>query len=82
MSGGEIINNIIGKWSESVNDEDNRVGMPVSELCIERDSLNELVFNKGESLILFICYISHCQHVFMYIILRYYFNVSAITMDV
>ncbi len=34
-------NKIIGKWSERVSDEDNRVGMQVLELCIERDSLNE-----------------------------------------
>ncbi len=36
----EMNNNIIGKWSESVSDEDKRVGMQVLELCIERDSLN------------------------------------------
>ncbi len=45
-------NKIIGKWSESVSDEDKRVGMHVLELCIERDSLNEWVFDRGESLIL------------------------------
>ncbi len=45
-------NTIIGKWSESVNDEDKRVGMQVLELCIERDSLNEWVFGRGKSFIL------------------------------
>ncbi len=44
---GEMNNKIIGKWSESVNDEDKRVGMQVLELCIERDSLNEWVFGRG-----------------------------------
>ncbi len=41
-------NKIIDKWSKSVNDEDNQVGMQVLELCIERDSLNEWVFDSGE----------------------------------
>ncbi len=36
---------IIGEWSESVSNEDKWVGMQVLELCIERDSLNELVFD-------------------------------------
>ncbi len=44
----EMNNKLIGKWSESVSDEDKRVGMQVLELCIERDSLNEWVFDKGE----------------------------------
>ncbi len=41
-------NKIIRKWSESVSDEDKRVGMQVLELCIERDSLNGGVFDIGE----------------------------------
>ncbi len=45
-------NNIIGKWSESVSDEDKQVGMQVLELCIKRDCLNEWVFNMGKSFIL------------------------------
>ncbi len=45
-------NKTIGKWSESVSDEDKRVGMQVLVLCIERDSLNEWVFDRGKSLIL------------------------------
>ncbi len=45
---GEMNNKIIGKWSETVSDEDKQVGMQVLELCIERDSLNEWVFDKGE----------------------------------
>ncbi len=52
VSIGEMNNEIISKWSESVNDEDKPVGMQVLELCIERDSLNEWVFDKGKSLIL------------------------------
>ncbi len=49
----------IGKWSESVSDEDKRVGMQVLELCIERDSLNEWVFDREElfDIINFICVI-------------------------
>ncbi len=43
-------NKTVGKWSESVSDEDKRVGMQVLELCIGRDSLNEWVFDKGEIL--------------------------------
>ncbi len=43
----EINNTIIGKWPEGVSDEDKRVGMQVLELCIERDSLNEWVFDRG-----------------------------------
>ncbi len=45
---GEINNKIIDKWLESVIDEDKRVGMQVLELGIERDSLNEWVFDRGE----------------------------------
>ncbi len=45
-------NTIIGKWSETVNDEDKRVGMQVIDLCMERDSLNEWVLDEWESLIL------------------------------
>ncbi len=41
VSIGKMNNKIIGKWSESVSDEDKRVGMQLLELCIERDSLNE-----------------------------------------
>ncbi len=41
-------NKMIGKWSESVSGEDKRVGMQVLELGIERDSLNEWVFDKGD----------------------------------
>ncbi len=52
VSIGEMNNKINGKWSESVSDEDKRVGMQVLELCIERDSLNEWVFDREESLIL------------------------------
>ncbi len=44
-------NKSIGKWSESVSDEDKQVSNQVLELCIERDSLNEWVFNRGKSLI-------------------------------
>ncbi len=44
----EVSNKSIGNWSESVSDEDKRVGMQVLELCIERDSLNERVFDRGE----------------------------------
>ncbi len=45
-------NTIIGKWSESVSDEDNRVGMQVLQLCMETDSLSEWMFDRGKSLIL------------------------------
>ncbi len=48
VSIGEMNNKIIGKWSESVRDEDKRDDMQVLELCIERDSLNEWVFDRGE----------------------------------
>ncbi len=41
-------NKIIGKWSDIVSDEGKRVDMQVLELCIERDSLNEWVFDKGQ----------------------------------
>ncbi len=54
LSKGEMNNTIIGKWSDSVNDDDKRVGMQVLELYIESDSLNEWVFDRGESLILFL----------------------------
>ncbi len=52
-------NKIIRKWSESVSDEDKRVGKQVLELCIERDSLNEWVFDRGEifDIINFLCVI-------------------------
>ncbi len=46
MSIADMNNKIISKWSESVSDEDKQVGMQVLELCIERDSLNEWVFNR------------------------------------
>ncbi len=46
VSIGEMNNKIIGKWSESVRDEDKQVCMQVLELCIERDSLNEWVFDR------------------------------------
>ncbi len=47
-------NKIIGKWSLS---EDKWVGMQVLELCIERDSLNEWVFDRGKifDIINFLC---------------------------
>ncbi len=48
VSIGEINNKIIGKWSENVSDEDEQVGMQVLELCIERDSLIEWVFDRWE----------------------------------
>ncbi len=82
MSIDELNNKSIVKWSESVSDEDKRVGMQVLELCIERDSLNEWVFDTGKSLILLICYVSYIQHLFMYIFVLNYFNVSAISIDV
>ncbi len=84
VSISEVNNTIIGKWSESVNDEDKQVGMHVLELCIERDSLNERVFARGGggSLILLLFYVSYIQHVFMYIILLNYLNVLAISRDV
>ncbi len=52
-------NTIIGKWSESVNDEDKRVGMQVLELCLEQDSFNEWVFDRGAifHIINFLCII-------------------------
>ncbi len=53
------MNKIIGKWAESVSDEDKRVGMQVLELCIERDSLNEWVVDRGKivDIIIFLCVI-------------------------
>ncbi len=42
-----------------MNDEDKRVGMQVSELCIERDSLNEWVFAKEEIFDIIIFYVSY-----------------------
>ncbi len=48
----EMNNIIISKWLKSVSDEDKRVGMHVLDLCIERDSLNKWVFERGKSLIL------------------------------
>ncbi len=56
---GEMNNKIIGKWSESVSDEDKRVCMQVLELCIERDSLNEWVFDmeKFFGMIILLCVI-------------------------
>ena len=55
----EMNNKIIGKWSEIVSDEDKRVGKQVLELCIERDSLNEWVFDRVEifDIIHFVCVI-------------------------
>ncbi len=52
VSISEMNNTIIGKWSEGASDEDEWVGMQLLELCIERDSLNEWVFDRGTSLIL------------------------------
>ncbi len=56
---GEMNKKIIGKWSESVNDEDKWVGMQVLELCIERDSLNDWVFDRREifDIVNFVCII-------------------------
>ncbi len=51
VSIGEMNNKSIGKSSESVSDEDKRVGMQVLELFIERDSLNGFLIG-GKSLIL------------------------------
>ncbi len=48
VSIGEMNNEIIGKWSEGVSDKDKGVGMQVLELCIERDSLNESVFDRWD----------------------------------
>ncbi len=39
-------NKIIDKWSESVNDADKRAIMQEQWMCIERDSLNEWVFEN------------------------------------
>ncbi len=50
VSIGDMNNTIIDKWSESVSDENKRVGMQVLELFIERDSLNEWVFVRGKFL--------------------------------
>ncbi len=60
VSIGEMNNKIIGKWTESVSDEDKQGGMQVLELCIKKDSLNEWVFNRGEifDIINFLCVIS------------------------
>ncbi len=41
----DVNDNIIGKWSESVIDEDKQL-----ELCIQWDSLNEWVCDMGEIL--------------------------------
>ncbi len=63
----EMNNKIICKWSESVSDEDERVGMQVLELGIERDSLNEWVFDRGEifDIINLLCVIwSTCIYVY------------------
>ncbi len=46
-----------------MNDEDKRVDMQVLEVCIERDSLNEWVFDRGNSLLLLMFYVSQSQHV-------------------
>ncbi len=40
-------NKIIVNWSEGVSDEDKRIVMQVLELFIERDSLNEWMFDRG-----------------------------------
>ncbi len=44
---GEIINNIIGKWSESINDKDRRVGLANTRVVCSKDSLNEWVLDRG-----------------------------------
>ncbi len=58
MSIGEMNNKVIGKWSESVNDEDKQVGMQVRELCtcIESNCLNECVYDGRNRLIIFLCH--------------------------
>ncbi len=50
-------NTIIVKYPKRVNDEDKIVGMQVLVLCIERDSLNEWVFDRGQifDIINFLC---------------------------
>ncbi len=82
VSIGKMNITIIGKWSESVSDEDKRLGMQVLELCIERDSFNEWVFDRGEIFDIIIFVVSYSKHVFMYIILLNYSNVLAISMNV
>ncbi len=59
VSIGEMKNKISDKWSISVSDEDKGVCIQVLELYIERDSLNEWVFNRGEifDIINFLCVI-------------------------
>ncbi len=54
----EMNNKIIGKWSESVSDEDKQGGMQV-ELCIERDSLNEWVFDRGDIFDIILIYVPY-----------------------
>ncbi len=66
----EMNNKIIGKWSESVSDEYKRVGMQVLELCIERDSLNEWVFDRGENFDIINCLC--CYIVNMYLCILFY----------
>ncbi len=63
-------NKIIGKWSESVSDEDKRVGMQVHllELCIERDSLNEWVFDRGENLWYYKFFMCHIVNMYLCIL--------------
>ncbi len=58
VSTGEMNNTIIGKWSESVSDEDKQGGMQV-ELCIERDSLNEWVFDRGDIFDIILIYVPY-----------------------
>ncbi len=52
-------NTSIGKWSECVSDDDKRVNMQVLELCIEKDSLNAWLFDRGEifDIIKYLCVI-------------------------
>ncbi len=61
-------NKIIGKWSESVSDEDKRVGMQVLELCMERDSLNEWVFDRGEIFAIIIFFMCHIVNMYLCIL--------------
>ncbi len=63
VSIGEMNNNCFGIWSESVNDEDKRVGMQVLELVIERDKLNEWLFDRGEISIVLIFDVS-CSNMY------------------
>ena len=48
---------IINNWSESVEPDDERIGVQVKELCVERDSLNEWLLDRGEieDIIEFLC---------------------------